>query len=89
MFKLKFLKSKSEKFSNDERINIILKYMEYNAKLAILKSFREPDKAEYHRCIAAALTSMYYLCQSDKKIMEIERELQQVKDSPIWAIELL
>ena len=88
MSKAEFANSKSVNLTDTDRLNIILKYMDYNARLAIVKSFMEPNRAVHHRSTASALCAMYRMAKSDEQIMRMECELQEFEDSPVWEIEL-
>lgn len=88
MSNAEFADSKSINLTDTDRLNIILKYMEYNARLAIVKSFMEPNRAIYHRATASALCAMFKMAKSDEQIMRMECELQSFEDSPVWEIQL-
>ena len=88
MSNAEFASSESVNLTDTDRLNIILKYMEYSAKLMMVHSIIEPDKAVQHRATVAALCTMLQLCKSDETIMRMECELQQAENSPVWALEL-
>lgn len=88
MSKAEFANSKSVNLTDTDRLNIILKYMDYNARPSIINSFMYPDKAVHYRSTAAALIAMYKMAKSDEQIMRMECELQAFEDSPVWEIEL-
>ena len=88
MSNAEFATSESVNLTDTDRLNIILKYMEYNAKLSLVRSFMEPNQAARHRATASALCAMYYMAKSDEKIMMMECELQEAEGSPVWGIEL-
>ena len=88
MSKAEFANSKSVNLTDTDRLNIILKYMDYNARLSIINSFMYPDKAVHYRSTASALIAMYKMAKSDEQIMRMECELQAFEDSPVWEIEL-
>lgn len=88
MSNAEFATSESVNLTDSDRLNIILKYMEYNAKLSFLKAILEPENGPRHRSTASALCAMYQMCKSDESIMRMECELQSFEGSPVWAIEL-
>lgn len=45
MSNAEFATSESVNLTDTDRLNIILKYMEYNAKLSILKAIADPENA--------------------------------------------
>lgn len=88
MSNAEFATSESVNLTDTDRLNIILKYMEYNAKLSFVKCFVESNRAEHHRSTASALWTMLKMAKSDESIMRMECELQSFEDSPVWSIEL-
>lgn len=88
MSNAEFATSESVNLTDTDRLRIILKYMDYNARLSIINSFIHPDKAVHYRSTASALCAMYHMCQSDEQIMRMECELQSFEDSPVWEIQL-
>lgn len=88
MFNAELASSKSVNLTDTERLNIILRYMEYNARLQIVLSFAEPNNAVRHRASASALCAMWNLSKSDEHILRMECELQEAEDSPVWEMPL-
>lgn len=88
MSNAEFATSESVNLTDSDRLNIILKYMEYNAKLSVIKANADPERLQYYRATASALAAMLELSKSDEHIMRMECELQEFEDSPVWEIEL-
>ena len=88
MSNAEFATSESVNLTDSDRLNIILKYMEYNAKLSILKAIADPERVQFYRASASALAAMLELSKSDEHIMRMECELQTYEGSPVWDIKL-
>lgn len=78
----------AKNFTNDEKFDIALKYIDYCTRLAFFKMMNYEEDRTRHMATLATLSAMYHVLSNEDNFIRCAVELQLAEGSPIWDIEL-
>lgn len=78
----------TKNFTNEEKFDIALKYIDYCTRLAYFKMMCGEGDTRRHMANVACLSAMYHVLSSEDNFIRCAVELQLAEGSPLWDLEL-
>ena len=75
-------------FTNEEKFDIALKYIDYCTRLAFFRMVSSDDNKIKNVATVSALSAMYHVLSNEDNFIRCAVELQLAEGSPLWDLEL-